>query len=82
MIERGHFDGASWDSYTRVNAADPAAGCLAILEFYSGMAVDRLVTHVDEFWRTGGERAWIESAVTTLRWLDSMGFSASDMNTV
>lgn len=75
MIEQGHFDGAAWDSYTGVNAADPAAGCLAILEFYSGMAIESLAACVNEFWRTGGERGWIGPVVGTLRRLAAAGFS-------
>ena len=75
MIERGHFDDALWDWYSRVNAADPAAACLAMLEFYTCMPVERLAAHVSEFWRTGGERAWIEPAVRTLRRLEAQGFS-------
>ena len=75
MIGRGHFDGALWDPYSRVNATDPAAGCLAILEFYRGMAIEHLTTHVREFWRAGGARIWIEPVVAALRRLEAQGCS-------
>ena len=75
MIEQGHFDGTLWERYSAINATDPAAGCLAILGFYGGMAIERLAVHVREFWDTAGDRAWIEPVVTALRRLEELGFS-------
>jgi phosphoserine phosphatase len=75
MIARGHFDGALWDSYARVNATDPATGCLKILEFYAGMPLEVIDQHVAEFWATAPERPWIDPTIAALRWLADLEFT-------
>jgi phosphoserine phosphatase len=75
MIVRGHFDGALWDSYARVNATDPATGCLNILEFYAGMPLEVIDQHVTEFWATAPERPWIAPTIVALRWLAGLEFT-------
>jgi len=74
MIDRGHFVPDLWQRYESVHAADPALGCLAILEFYVGFERDRLGDLVAEFWKTTPERPWIWSVVHTVQWLASIGY--------
>ncbi len=73
MIDRGHFAGDLWPRYEATNSADPARGCLAMLEFYVGLERARLTELVEEFWRTTPERPWIRPLVDTLQWLAGEG---------
>lgn len=75
MIEQGHFDGDLWSRYEEANSADPARGCLAILEFYAGFERVRLTDLVEEFWRTTPERPWIWPVIDTVRWLAGEGYA-------
>ena len=40
MIDQGHFDAALWADYAAAEAADPARGCLQMLQFYKGMHIE------------------------------------------
>lgn len=75
MIDRGQFDGGLWDSYCADNEQDMGLGCLSILRFYVGYDLGELAEQVAEFWRSGGERRWIESTVQAIHWLANAGFS-------
>ena len=75
MIEQGHFARDLWSRYEATNSADPARGCLAILEFYAGFERGRLTELVAEFWRTAPERPWIWPVIDTVRWLAGEGYS-------
>ena len=75
MIKQGHFDAALWDSYEADNQQDMGLGCLSILRFYTGHKIDTLAEQVAEFWRSGGERQWIESSLQAIRWLSNAGFA-------
>ncbi len=74
MIQKGHFDGALWSDYVATNASDPAAGCLEILRFYTGIEDATIRQHVSTFWQEAGSRAWIQSVVDAISWLDDLGF--------
>ena len=75
MIEQGHFAGEPWAGYEATNSADPARGCLAILEFYAGIERGRLRELVEEFWRTTPERPWVQPVIDTLGWLAGEGYA-------
>ncbi len=75
MIERGLFDATLWPRYTELNASDPAAACLMILEFYRGMRSDQIRDYVREFWRIAPPRRWNQDAVQAIEWLRASGFS-------
>lgn len=75
MIDEGHFAGDLWAGYEATNSADPARGCLAILEFYAGVERGRLTELVEEFWRTTPERPWIRPVIDTLCWLAEEGYA-------
>ena len=53
MIDEGHFAGDLWAGYEATNSADPARGCLAILEFYAFVgeraAVEVFLGHLYDF---------------------------------
>lgn len=75
MIDRGDFAADLWPRYEALNSADPARGCLAILEFYIGLEHGRLVELVEEFWRTTKGRPWIRPVIDTMQWLAGEGYS-------
>lgn len=75
MIDRGQFDGDLWAGYEADNARDSGVGCLSMLKFYAGIDLGELERQVEEFWRSGGERRWIDLTLESIRWLTESGFS-------
>lgn len=68
MIGEGHFDGRLWPVYERCNNEDPAAGCIQILNFYTGMTRQEIRTHVERFWQVAPERRWLPRVRAVLKW--------------
>ncbi len=75
MIGEGHFDGQLWPIYERCNAEDPEAGCFQILNFYAGMTLTEIRTHVARFWQCTPERPWLVRVRATVQWMHKLGFS-------
>ena len=71
MISEGHFDGKLWPVYERRNHEDPAAGCIQILNFYTGKTAQEVRTLVERFWQVAPERSWLPRVRAVLKWARS-----------
>lgn len=74
MIDDGHVDGARWDEYMRVYAADPPTGCEFLLGFYRGLTPATLAGFVQTWWDHYAHRTWIHPVVESLHWVAERGY--------